>query len=168
MNRNDQTLLYLTLIKERNLNLFYGLLFVLIGLSITFFLGNVTLPLMILLIGLMGIIVLVGFKFLFEAFQNWDIINHRLFRLINQDPKKIVWVYSIQTQLAPFGISVFSTGELYFKLDDSTQIIVNAATANLKTISSELNSILPHATFGYTLERDQWYAASPFLLLKGN
>ncbi len=162
----NQSLLFQILKRERNFNLFYGSLFILIGLSLSFLLGKVNLSLMILLIILMSILVLIGFKFLLEAFQNWDVINHRLFKLLDQNPKKIVWVYSVHTQLSPFGINVLSTGELFFKMDDRNQIIVNAAVSKLKTVSKELNTILPHATFGYSAERDQWYTASPFLLLK--
>lgn len=162
----DQSSLFSVLKKERNLNLCYGGMFILAGLSTAFFLGAVNLPLMILLILLMIVLILVGFKFLLEAFQNWDVINHRLFQLLERNPKKIVWVYSIHTELAPFGISVFNSGELFFKLDDGNQIIVNSAPSKLKTVSQELNAFLPHATFGYSEERDQWYSASPFLLLK--
>jgi len=166
MKRNDCTLLKQVLKKERNYNLLYGLILIFSGFSLVFLLGKVNLSLLILLVILISILILIGSKFLLEAYQNWDIINHRIFKMINKNPKKIVWIYSIQTQLAPFGISLFTTGELFFKLDDGNQIIINAAASKLKLVSNELNSILPHTTFVYTAELDQWYTASPYLLLK--
>jgi hypothetical protein len=52
------------------------------------------------------------------------------------------------------------------KLRDGDDISVSLSTDDLKAISKYLNDLLPHATFGYTKDREQWFMASPLMLLR--
>lgn len=86
--------------------------------------------------------------------------------ILMKEPRKIVWVYAIVTQRMPFGFEVNQTGTMYFKLIDGNEITLDFPAKELKPISEMLNYHLPHATFGYTSEREQWYLAHPALLMK--
>ncbi len=85
---------------------------------------------------------------------------------LEQKPKSIVWVYSVKTQRLPFGISVSDEILLYFKTVNKKEFSIKVKEKELSEIMAFLNGLLPQATFGYSLDKDQWYEADPHLLLK--
>ena len=89
-----------------------------------------------------------------------------LLTLLKQKPKAIVWVYSVKTQRLPFGVSISEEILLYFKTLNKKEFTVKVKEKELPMIMKFLNQQLPHATFGYTLDNDQWYEANPYLLIK--
>lgn len=89
-----------------------------------------------------------------------------LIKILLKEPHKVVWVYSIVTQRMPFGFQTNQTGTMYFKLMDGNEITLSVPASEIKAISELLNYHLPHATFGYTKEREQWFLAHPALLVK--
>ncbi len=91
--------------------------------------------------------------------------EHRLFYYIKENPRHIVWVYSILKVQLPFGFQVAKSGTLYFKLADGDEISVGLPEHQLKLVSESLNAILPHASFGYSQERDQLFSINPALLV---
>ena len=86
--------------------------------------------------------------------------------ILEHQPKSIVWVYSIKTQRLPFGVSVSDGILLYFKKLDKKEYTVKVPEKDLPEIMQFLNKRLPHATFGYSSDNDQWFEADPHLLLK--
>ncbi len=166
--KQDHTLILLAIRSERNQFLVFSSLLVLAGIFCCMMIGRDNLPLAICLILLGLSLVTLGFKVLYDTMQYWDEANHELIKKIKNTPKDIVWVYSTITQIAPLGIKMFSRGTLFFKLIDGQQITLSASTKSLTQISTSLNSILPHATFGFSQEREQWYMASPILLLRND
>lgn len=107
-----------------------------------------------------------GLRFLTHLISNWSVANSRLMILLHFHPKEIVWVYAVVTEQLPFGFQLLRNGTLYFKLRDGDDISVSLSTDDLKAVSKYLNGLLPHATFGYTKDREQWFMASPLMLLK--
>lgn len=107
-----------------------------------------------------------GLRFLYGLIANWNVANSRLMTLLHFHPKEIVWVYSVITEQLPFGFQLLRNGTLYFKLRDGDDISVSLSTDDLKAVSKYLNGLLPHATFGYTKDREQWFMASPLMLLR--
>ena len=126
--------------------------------------GSIPLILLFAIIG-MGLTVW-GFKVLHDIIGLWDISKTPLMVLLREDPEHIVWVYSIVTEQVPYGFLIARMATMYFKLLDGGEITLFVPHHKAKFISEQLNSILPHATFGYSVERDQWFAADPALLLK--
>jgi hypothetical protein len=55
---------------------------------------------------------------------------------------------------------------LYFKLSNGDEITVSLRPQKLKVISKFLNRLLPHASFGYSHDRAQWYHVHPDMLRK--
>ncbi|MEO1435341.1 MAG: hypothetical protein AAFV80_07370, partial [Bacteroidota bacterium] len=80
--------------------------------------------------------------------------------------EKIVWVFSVITVSSPYGVTVFSMGNFYIKLIDRDEICLSAPPATLKALSTALNPVLPHASFGFTEEKEQWYRVDPALLYR--
>ena len=86
--------------------------------------------------------------------------------ILLKEPHKVVWVYSMVTQRMPFGFQIIQSGTMYFKLINGDEFTLSLPVSELRSISEMLNYHLPHATFGYTKEREQWYLAHPELLIK--
>lgn len=105
----------------------------------------------------------------YYAYRHWPLrpLRHPLLDLLRHRPEDIVWVYSIVTQRLPFGLQFQRKATLYFKLVDRGEHTVSLSAKQAKAVSESLNARLPHATFGYSQEREQWYMASPLMLLRG-
>ena len=108
----------------------------------------------------------VGVKLLFNVIQEWKVEQMPLMQLLSFKREKIVWVYSIVTEKLPFGVFVSKKGTMYFKLLDGDEITIRLTEKEIPLVAKSLNYILPHATFGYSKEYEQWYMANPAMLLK--
>ncbi len=111
----------------------------------------------------LGIFV-IGIKVVFEAGENMRLDQNRLLVVLRDQPEKIVWVFTMVTERMPFGFRFMRSGLLYFKLSNGDQFSVSLPTRKLKLVSKFLNRLLPHATFGYSKERDRQYQQSPEML----
>ena len=111
---------------------------------------------------------LIGLILLYRILLFNKIEQHRLVQLLKNQPQEIVWIYSVVTQRMPFGFHFSQTGILYFKLRDGDEISLELPAQQLKLVSKTLNRLLPHATFGYSEDRAQWFRANPELLLRKN
>ncbi len=114
------------------------------------------------------ILAVLGLRFLANILKERNPMNHLLIQLLLNDPRKIVWVYSLSTQSMPYGFHINRFGLMYFKLIDGDELSVSLPANKLRAVSKSLNAHLPHATFGYTKEREQWYMAHPGMLWKGD
>ena len=109
---------------------------------------------------------LVGLQLLYKIIRKSRSEEERLLDLLKNNPRQIVWVFSIATQTMPFGFHLWDAGVMYFKLLDGDEISVNLPSKKLKMVSKFLNRLLPHASFGYSDERQAQFEQDPKLLLK--
>jgi len=130
------------------------------SLLLVFFKNNIILT----ILGLIGVVV--SLHLIHRTFALLNVQNHRLIQLLHQKPGEIVWVYSVKTERLPFGFQWSTNITLYFKLSDGDEISIVLPRNKIKLISKYLNRLLPHATFGYSADRAQWYNVSPDLLRK--
>lgn len=118
-------------------------------------------------LGILTIALLVaGLLIIVQLIQNWQLEKMELVRLLKYKPLEIVWVYHLETNRLPFGVQFQYDCTLYFKLMNQDFIEIKLPKSKIKMVSEELNQILPHATFGYSVDNAQWYLANPALLLK--
>ncbi len=110
------------------------------------------------------ILLISGFKFLLDTILVKDLNNHPVIQCIRNNPETIVWVYSVVTTSQPYGVKIFDMSTMYFKLDDRTEYSIRIDGTKAFDLSKLLNPILPHTSFGYSKERDQWYMVEPNLL----
>lgn len=115
---------------------------------------------------LMLALLVVGILIIVKLIRNWELDQMELIRLLKYEPMEIVWVYSIQTSRLPFGIQLQEECTMYFKLMNRDFIEIKLPKSKIKMVSEVLNVVLPHATFGYSVDNAQWYVANPALLLK--
>jgi hypothetical protein len=143
---------------------------ILLGSTILLIIGLVLIlmfysrSIILLLIGIS--ITILGIKFIYKHLPMINTGEMPFMTILLKEPQRVVWVYAIVTQRMPFGFQVNQTGTMYFKLIDGNEITLTFPASELKNISEMLNYHLPHATFGYTKEREQWYLAHPALLMK--
>lgn len=163
-NTKAYTLIRKSLLRERHQKLMVGIVVLLFGVALVsrlpfkpneWFLGI-----------LMVVSLVVSLLILVNLKRNWQLEQMELIRLLKFEPQKIVWVYHLETHRLPFGIQFGYDCTLYFKLINRDFIEIKLPKSEIKKVSAQLNPLLPHATFGYSIDNAQWYAASPELLLK--
>lgn len=95
-----------------------------------------------------------------------QINNNNLITQLLKFPNEVVWVYSIKTQLMPFGIQLSNRVTVFFKTIDGKENSLRVPEKDLPKIMEFLNQQLPLATFGYSQEKSQWYAIDPAMLIR--
>ena len=113
-----------------------------------------------------GLLFLTGVGFTYDLLRNGQLEQTPLLVLLREQPERIVWIYSVTTQRMPFGLHFGNSGLMYFKLIDGQELSLSLPEHRLRPVSESLNTYLPHVTFGYTKDREQWYMANPELLLR--
>lgn len=118
-------------------------------------------------LGIVGLTSIVtSIRLFINVFKNRKVNQMPLILLLNNQPTAIVWVYSIVTVRLPFGVQWVRKGTMYFKLDNGDDITIRLLESDIPNVAKYLNKRLPHATFGYTDEREQWYMANPLMLIR--
>ena len=148
--------------REWRLKLVASLLLLALGLAFAYFYFG--LNIIVTLFGLTCSVL--GIRFVFSLLQENRAGGPRLMYLLERRPGYIVWVYAVVTERLPFGLQFGSSCTLYFKLMDGDEVSVNLSAKSQREVSKTLNRLLPHATFGYTRDREQWYMADPAMLLR--
>ncbi len=112
------------------------------------------------------ILVVLATGMVLSLVKYWHIERHPMLQSLQQRPKEIVWVYALVTERMPFGIQFIKNGILYFKLKNGEELSVSLSANKLKLVSKTLSRLLPHATFGYSIEREQTFITDPEQLLR--
>lgn len=107
---------------------------------------------------------ILGGAALYHIYRHWD--DDHLIRILRYQPRQVVWVYTVSMQIAPFGIHLFRRGTVFIKLSSGEEISVSVPARKTRLISRTLCRLLPHATFGYTREREEQFRKSPLSLLR--
>lgn len=119
------------------------------------------------LVTIAGVIFTVlGTAALVHVYKNWN--DDHLLYLLRFQPRQIVWIYAVTTQIAPFGVYIFRRGTIVFKLSDGEDHSVTVPVRKVALICRTLNRLLPYTTFGYTREREVQFRKSPLSLRKDN
>ena len=82
-------------------------------------------------------------------------------RLLHDQPRRVVWVYSLRTEYHPFGLQFLQQNLIYFKLDDGSNVSVRLPSRRLRLVMRILQRALPHTVFGYRREWEELYARRP-------
>ncbi len=91
-----------------------------------------------------------------------------LHQILQRQPRLVVWIYVINTDIAPAGIFLYRRCTLVFRLIDRREFFLFGSEREVEAAKGSLRLLLPQATFGYSAERAQWFAASPLLLWSEN
>ncbi len=132
-----------------------------VGMSFLFYDKSIIMLIVGIFVTILGIVLIL------KHYRDYFSDHLSLVEILENNPQKVVWVYSVLTQRMPFGFQINQTGTMYFKMIDGNEILLTLPATELKSVSEMLNDKLPHATFGYTKEREQWYIAHPEMLIRG-
>ena len=148
--------------KERHVKLSFALCLMFLGIWLPYyyFLKNG----FIASVGMVALII--GIRMMFGIIRTPQAVDERLWHLLNKDHGQIVWIYSVTIQTMPFGFHLWDSGTMYFKLLDGDEITVSLPVKKLKMVSKFLNRLIPHASFGYSDERQIQFEKDPKSLLK--
>lgn len=94
--------------------------------------------------------------------------THALWQTLMHHPLRIVWVYTVRTQVMPFGLYLWETGQIYFNLVDGTTFCIYVPPRKLLMLSKFLNKLLPHATFGFSYDHEKLFRENPAQLVKSS
>lgn len=112
------------------------------------------------------VLTVLGLRLVFKTTKIWRVEDHPLIRTLMDHPRQVVWVYSLLTERMPFGFQFSKSGTLYIKMMDGTEFSVSLPAQKLKLVSKTLSRLLPHASFGYSVQRQQWFLHDPERLRK--
>jgi len=107
-----------------------------------------------------------GAWFLREYIHRPKVEDDPLWQVLHRRPRHIVWVYTQEEQLMPFGLLLTKRGTLFVMLLDGTELTLALPTRKLRLASKYLQRLLPHAVVGFSQERRQQFETNPALLLK--
>lgn len=110
--------------------------------------------------------IIIGLYAIIHAIRIQNPDKNRILHSLKERPQNIVWIYSYITVNMPFGIQLFRTCTMYVNFVDGKQSDLKVDPNRYDEINQLLQDDLPHATFGYTVQREQLYRADPKLLYK--
>ncbi len=119
------------------------------------------------LLAVLGLgVALPGAWFLREHLRRPRVEDDPLWQVLHRRPRQIVWIYTQEERLMPFGMHLMARGTLFVMLLDGSQLALALPTQQLKLASHFLHRLLPHAAFGFSQERRQQFEADPALLVR--
>ncbi|GJM31556.1 MAG: hypothetical protein DHS20C18_05570 [Saprospiraceae bacterium] len=150
------------LAQELRLQLILAWLLVFSGMMMVFY--GLQWSVMLVVFGL--VIVLLATRLVLQLVRYWNVDHHPIMQALFYQPQEIVWVYALITERVPFGIQFIRNGVLYLKLKNGDELSVSFPAKKLKLVSKALNRLLPHASFGFTVEREQTFITDPEQLMR--
>lgn len=118
------------------------------------------------LVAVLGLgMALPGAWFLREYVRRPKVEDDPLWQVLHRRPRQVVWVYTQEEQLMPFGMLLAERGTLYVMLLDGSELTLALPARKLKLASKYLQRLLPHAAVGFSQERRQQFERDPAMLL---
>ena len=100
----------------------------------------------------------------FRYLQHMNITENSVYRLAEDDPDAVTWIYAVETQLNPWGIELSKTSEVILNTREKTDEKFVIPSRKLQGVMRAMNRLFPKASFGYTDERAMQYNENPELL----
>lgn len=152
-------ILYKSTVSEQRQQFGAAFLMLIVSILILIYINNSVL----IIIGL--VLFVLSIRLGYMVIKHRRIEDSQLYQYLNYQPQKIVWVYSIVIQRMPFGFEMMNSATLYLKLVDGDDISLSIDKDQIEEVMKFLNQLLPHASFGYSKDKEQWYMANPELLI---
>lgn len=113
-----------------------------------------------------GIVGAVGLYAIIYAYRSINPNRLSILRMLKEQPNDIVWSHQYILQNMPFGVEVFKVCDIYLYTRHRDKDCIRIKMEKLEEIQQALERDLPHATFGYSVEKEQLYRANPNMLYK--
>lgn len=89
-----------------------------------------------------------------------------LWQVLHRTPGQVVWAYTQEERLMPLGLLLVERGTLYVMLLDGSELTLALPSRKLKLALHYLHRLLPHAVFGFSVERRLQFENDPTSLAK--
>lgn len=152
--------LFVAALRESRMQMIAALTMLAIGITLGWFFFQKQPVLAVIALALL----VLGLQWLYGALRIWRLEQHPLVRTLLYHPQRIVWVYTVNMAVMPFGLNIFNRGDIHVRLDDGSEHVLSLPARRLKLVSHTLSRLLPHVAFGYTPEREQQYLENPAAL----
>lgn len=162
----DLKLIELALSRNRNLKITIGVALALLGLTALVSVPNDHREGIGPLTWVASAAIIFGTGFAGLSILRHDVSKHEIAHTIRRNPERVVWVYYYRLESMPYGIRVARMCTLYLQLQNGRKLGLQASEHRITAIMDALRDRLPHATFGYSKEKEQLYRANPDLLRK--
>lgn len=94
------------------------------------------------------------------------VADDRLWQVLHCAPDHIVWVFTQEERLMPFGMLLSERGTLFVMLLDGSELSLAMPVRKLRLAMHFLRRLLPHSAFGFSVERRRQFESDPASLLK--
>lgn len=114
-----------------------------------------------LLAALALVFIVLGARWIYAALRMKNPAQHPLMQILSRQPQAVVWVYAVNFEIMPFGVQLIQRGDLHLRLADGSAYVLSMPAKRLRLVSHTLSRLLPHATFGYSPDREAVFLANP-------
>lgn len=111
-----------------------------------------------------GLFACFGLYVFLSGIRNFNSSKHRVIHCLEKDPRKIVWFYSYVVINMPYGVRLFRMASIFIFFVNGDQTLLRVKEKDLDRSMQILRKLLPHATVGHNIEREQLFKANPALL----
>jgi hypothetical protein len=113
-----------------------------------------------------GLLFVCGLIVLFTALKNYRYEKNAFYKMVVYKPQNVVWVYHQVTSIMPYGIQLFRRFTIYIHTIDGKCYNLQVKGKHIIPLLKYIELIMPQATFGHSIKKEQLYKASPAMLLR--
>lgn len=109
---------------------------------------------------------MLGLFFAISCLLKLKTSRNQLIKILQNNPKKVVWYYAYIVENMPFGVRVLQMSTIFIFFVDGKHTTLRVSKKETSRVMQALSELLPHATKGYSVEREQLFKANPRMLYK--
>jgi len=110
----------------------------------------------------------VGLALMFHVFRNIDPRRSGIFLTLKNQPKTIVWIFTVRTQHMPFGFLLNEQVTFFFRTISKKEYSVKIPEVMVDHVLNNLKRNFPFTRFGYSKDLDEQYQKDPRSLLESS
>ena len=103
---------------------------------------------------------------LFRAIKRFNIETNPFYISVVRNSRNVVWVYHQVTHVMPFGIQLYKRFTIYIHTIHGKCFYMQVSEKQLMPCLKYLEKLLPRATFGHDVNKEQLYRANPSMLMR--
>lgn len=103
---------------------------------------------------------------LFRAIKRFNVERNPFYIAVVYNSRNVVWVYHQVTHVMPFGIQLYKRFTIYIHTLHGKCYSLQVSEKQLMPCLKYLEKLLPRATFGHDIKKEQLYRANPIMLVR--
>lgn len=103
---------------------------------------------------------------LLRATKRFNIERNPFYIAVVYNSRNVVWVYHQVTHVMPFGIQLYKRFTIYIHTLNGKCYSLQVSEKQLMPCLKYLEKLLPRATFGHDINKEQLYRANPIMLVR--